>query len=74
MTLTVAAISRDRVDTFENLLYVLVDGSWVFALANNFKQVFVRQEVETWENATLALKEGSQFLLDLLQTTVHFSK
>jgi len=43
--------------TLENLLDVLVDGCWVFGLTNNFKQIIIRQEVETREVTTLGLQE-----------------
>ena len=42
-------LSIYQVDTFEDLLDVLVDWSWVFSLPNDFEEILIGQEVGTWE-------------------------
>lgn len=59
-----------RVGAFEDLLDVLLNGLGVLGLADDLEQVVIREEVEAGEEATLALKELVQVLLDVLQLAV----
>jgi hypothetical protein len=58
------------VDTLENLFDVLVDGCGVLGLTDNFKQIVIGQEVETWEVNTLRTQEVLESLLDALKLVV----
>ena len=57
-------LALDLVDTFVDLLDMLVDSNGVLGLANNLEQIFVRKEVESWEHTTLGGKKIIQLLLD----------
>jgi hypothetical protein len=62
------------VNTFENLFDVFVDGEWILALTDDFKQIFIGNEVESGEDTSLAFQEGTQFFLDGLKTTIHLEQ
>jgi len=59
-----------RVGAFKDLLDVLLNRLRVLGLADDLEQVVIREEVEAGEEATLALKELVQVLLDVLQLAV----
>ena len=72
------ALSRDLghnlIDTLVDLLDVLVDGDWVQSLADDFEQIFIRQEIETREVSPLGRKQVIELLLDDFKVEVQFVK
>ena len=72
------ALSRDLghnlIDTLIDLLDVLVDGDWVQSLADDFEQIFIRQEIETREVSPLGRKQVIELLLDDFKVEVQFVK
>lgn len=64
-------LSIYQVDTFEDLLDVLVDWSWVFSLPNDFEEILIGQEVETWEQTSLGGKQILKLLLHYLELVEH---
>jgi len=63
-------LGTNGVNTLEDLLDVLVDGSGVLGLTHDLKQIIVGQEEEAREVHTLRLQELLQLLLDVLQFSV----
>jgi len=55
-------ISLNLVDTFIDLLNMLIDGNRVLGLTNDFQKIFVGKEEESWEHSSL----GSQQIVQLL--------
>ena len=67
LTLTLRSWRRlrhDAVDTFVNLLNVLVDGRRVLSLTDHLEQILVGEEVETREIDTLGGEKIIKFLLN----------
>jgi len=49
---------------------VFVNRSWVLPLPNNLEQIFIRQEVEAWEVASLRVQERLQRFLDMVEVCI----
>jgi len=43
-------------DTFETLFQMRLDLCWVLGFGQDLEKLFVRKEVETWEDGSLGLK------------------
>ena len=78
--LRVILIQHDAVHAGEHLLEVLLQARQVLAVADNFQQILVANEVEAREGGALALQVLAERLLDLgeqvgeaLQLTLHVS-
>jgi hypothetical protein len=56
--------------TLKDFLDVLDNWVWILGLTNNLKQILIRQEVESWEELSLGLKEVVQVLFDVLELLV----
>lgn len=49
---------------------VFVNRGWVFTLPNNLEQIFIRQEVEAGEVASLRVQERLQRFLDMVEVRI----
>jgi hypothetical protein len=71
---TVLLIKSNSVDSVEKFFKVILDCVRVRALGKNLKQVSIRTEVETGEDASLLFKIRVELLLALLEVHLHLAE